>query len=327
MKEKITIGIDFGKSSVKIVKLKESNNFYKLLAYGIFSLIDLKRLKEFILINKLYKGNIRVNINHPSIKIKNIFTPQIPDSEISEAIKWKLKDELGDNIDNWIFRYLKLEENTTIEKISLSVFAITKEILLDRIKLISEFKIKPEIVEPNVQAISLIFNKSKTTSFFFEIGEEISHFMLIKNGNILFIRSMVNISGSTLTQSIARDLNITEEKAENLKKNYIEEETQDKEKILFKNSISNYLSRLVLELQRSIDAANLMYPDERSNLNELCISGASAYLSGFVSYLSKTLGIKVEIFDPFETIDTTSFPDNNLKTNAAYYTVACGLAL
>jgi type IV pilus assembly protein PilM len=329
MKERITTGIDFGKSSVKIIKLKELNNIYKLIAYGTFSLVDQEKLKEFILINKLATGDIRVNINDSSIKIKHVSLPQIPDEEINEAIKWQLKDELGDNIDNWIFRYLKSEENFIPGRISFSVYCVLKEILLNRIMLLNEFKIKPQIIEPNAQAISLIFNKTKEkkSSFFFEMGEEISHFMLIKNEHILFIRSIIDISGSALTQSISRDLNITEEKAENLKKNYIEEETQDKEKNLLKNSISNYLSRLVLELQRSIDAANLMYPDEHSNLNELYISGASACLSGFKNYLSKTLGIKVEIFNPFEAIDTSSFPDNNLKEKALYYTVACGLAL
>lgn len=330
-KKSIKVGIDFGTKNIKVVRLKKNGPEYELLGYGIHKASEENKIKEFFNKHELDKGDIRINSNHISLKVRRVEIPAMSDEEIPEASKWSLKDVLSGNLDDYLFRVIKLPNSLNKnENILLTVFAIKKEITDSRIKHVKKFNLAPTMLAPNISVLRLLVSKfdkeeKASQSLIVEIGNKLSLLGVIYNKFLLFSRLLPGISGEILTRNISRDLNVSLDEADEMKMKY---DDKDKEQnVALANTISHFFSKITIEIQRSMDAFKLFEFEGVPDFSKLYLSGGGVYLSGLVKHLEDFLQIPATLLNPFLCVDTTRFKGSNLADRAALYTVACGLAM
>ena len=315
--------------------MKLLSNQLKLTGFGTIAHEDTQKIKTFLSKMNSNSGIIGVNALFLKVKTKVIELPKMPDEELHEALLWQIKDIIDGPPEEYITRYLKFPTaSPDSKKMSLMVFTQKKEDLKEREIFLKNIGILPDFIEPEVAALRFSFSKTlgtqKDTPYaFLEIGHEHSFFAIFHKDNLLFFRPLNEISGSMLTKSIERDLNLTPEKALELKisyKNGREENREDPELKKLQNTIANFLTKISLEIQRSIDGYAVLRQDI-AQPHRIFISGGGTYLAGFKEYLQTTLGFEVERFKSFDGLDTSNFKDDEIKKNEELYAIACGLAL
>jgi len=197
--------------------------------------------------------------------------------------------------------------------------------------------VRPAILEPALSALSFsvsrcfndIANAENTAVACLEIGATNAFFYVIHQTIPVFLRPLAELSGNELTKSIARDLNCDEERAEQLKlsitSNVDGSSFQSAEAIRLKNTISNFLSKFSLEIQRSLDAYLLSTEGSEVAVDRLVLSGGGSYLFGIVDYLQKTLGMRVDSLNPINAGEVDFDTSTALAGYESMLSVSMGL--
>ena len=106
---KNNIGIDLGVNRICVVIFHCNEGMYSLGGYGLFPYDgNMDKLKKFIGNSGMGSGSVRINIEDPSLKIRRIDLPDMKESETKEAVKWSMKDVVGGDVDDYLFRYVKI---------------------------------------------------------------------------------------------------------------------------------------------------------------------------------------------------------------------------
>jgi len=99
-----------------------------------------------------------------------------------------------------------------------------------------------------------------------------------------------------------------------------------KQKVLkVETTVGHFLSQLVIEVQRSIDAFCIMYGVD--SVDDLYLCGSGVLYPGLVSHIQKTLGIETRVFNPFARMLEKERQTEEVVERAPLYAVAVGLAL
>lgn len=302
------------------------------MVHGFFKRDNLNQIKSAFEMKEIQSGKIRVNIEHPTIKIRRVLVPKVPKEELAEVVKWSLKEVLTENIEGYIYRYQPLPEKTEEGKEAHLVYVIERKVLDEYQSLLSEINVpRPEIIEPSASALVLNFLHNHTISqeervVLINLGACCSHFLVVGSSGLLFSRPFGSISGEILTKQISRNLGLPEEEAEKIKIGDPQAKIPPEKQSLFNNTITNFFSKAVIEVQRSLD----VYSTQASQLNvkKIYFTGGGVHLEGFISYIAETLKMETEAFDPFRRISLGRFQDDEGFLNKKhYYSMACGLAL
>ncbi|MBI2091580.1 MAG: pilus assembly protein PilM [Deltaproteobacteria bacterium] len=332
---KISLGVDIGSEDIKVVCLEKNEESYKLNSYGHFRFGgDEEALKRFVQEAKLPKGDVRINIEDSSLKIRRLDLPTMTEEEFNEAVRWGMKDIVEGDINDFIFRCSKIDPtDLSLEnKIPMLVFAIKADTVSGRRSFAKRIGFKiPSIIEPNAGALACLFDALKgkerdSSKAVVDLGRVFSPFIVIGKKGLVFSRPMNGCSEINFIGQLARDLGIGSKEAEDLKQKFFgggkisgEIETR------LKNSVTQFYSKMAVEIQRSIDGYNLVFG--RQKVDEIFLCGNGAYSKGLIGYLNQTLGVKTGILDPFEFADTREFSPGPFDGKRALFAVACGLAV
>lgn len=326
-----SVGIDLGATNVKVICFQKTEFGRELKAHGFFKRDNPKALVSSLKVKEILSGSLRVNLDDPSVRIRQVFLPQVPKEELPEIIKWACKDLVTGPVDDYVYRYHVTSGDGESNKIPYLIYAVPRSVVQQYLDSLNEMGLmRPSVVEPNSSALALDFLHNYSLGknqrvILINLGGSSSHFMVVGFEGLLFSRPFGNISGSALTKQISRNLGVSEAQAENFKilgENGVKQE----QKSGFKNTVSNFFTSTVLEIQRSLD----LYQTQITGptIEKIYFTGGTALLEGFAPYVSKTLNMRVEMLDPFEKIDLGEFAGTEvLKKNRNFYGIACGLAL
>lgn len=347
-KGKSYLGCDLGATCVKVVQCDKVEKGCKLVKTGILKASDLlsdlirgERIKNFFQENKILPtGHVSVNIENSTLLIRRMSIPKMPERDVKVAIKWNFREFVEGSIDDYIVNYVPVRGFTDGDKMIVSASCISRESVLGRAGLMKDIGLRASFIEPNASALLSVFNytiKWRPDHYYvmLDLGDAVSNFVVLGNGCLLFSRVLTGIHGRRLQDMVEKDLQLTSEKAEGVLKEYLAAskkessvptstpdhslgETPTVEKI-----VSNFISLLVIELQRSIDAFCIMYKKDRVHNIYLC--GGGICLPDLAARLSTGLGVDTELFNPFANIREAE-TISKLPT-APLYAVAVGLAL
>ncbi|MFH1654315.1 MAG: pilus assembly protein PilM [Pseudomonadota bacterium] len=337
---KTTIGIDIGTKNLKVVCLETGINGYKLTAFGFLSCDEKKeQIAKFIKEAGIKTKDVRINIENPSLRIRRLDLPQMPDAELNEAVKWGCRKFVAGSVEDYEFRYTRIntEDLKLSDKIPLIVFAIKRDAIKACVDFTKEIGLAyPKIIEPNASAIASIFDNCSGVSredynIIIDIGSFHALFVVMGKRGFLFSRPLAGSADSNLIAQIARDIGTDSEKAGEIKDSYfgvggaVKHELSEQQNSVLKNTISHFYSRFALEVQRSLDGFTQMFG--KKNISEISLCGGGAYYTELKEFLNKNLNVPVEIFNPFKKINVKSSDMEMLKNSKALFAVACGLAV
>lgn len=337
-------GLDISDLSVKVVQMKERGGEKEVVSFGAVDvpqecIVDgeivnrdsvIMAIKKVINIagpKKIKTKKVICSLPETKAFLRIINLPEMKENEIKEAIKWEIEANIPMSADQVYYDWQVLDRNLTGEKgkMNILVVAFSKKVInqfLETLELAGLEVVGMEI-ESIAQARSLLQEDNKETSLVVDLGDRRTSLLIII-GNIPCFTSSVPISGSGMTDSIAKMLSISFEEAEKTKLAYgIGSFSQ--QDIIFR-SVKPILDGLAAEIERTIDfyLSNLGYS---SSVSRIIICGGGSNMQGLKPYLSKKLDKEIQSGDPWTNFLSPGKIPIIEKGKSVQYSTAIGLAL
>lgn len=337
-------GLDLSDLSVKVVQMREKGEEKEVVSYGSSeivrgSIVDGEIIKQDNVVMAIKKAleiswpekikNKKVICSLPETKafLRIINLPEMKKEEVSEAIRWEIEANIPMSADQVYYDWQILDKKLTGEKgkMNVLVVAFSKKVInqfLETLEL-SGLSAAGMEIESIAQTRSLLSENDSRTSLIVDLGDRRTSLLVII-GNIPCFTSSVPISGSGMTDVIAKMLSISSEEAEKTKLAYgIGSVSQND--IIFR-AVKPTLDGLAIEIERTIDfyLSSLKYS---SSVDRIIICGGGSNMQGLIPYLSKSLNREVEMGNPwinFLTLGKLPIIDKN---KSVQYSTAIGLAL
>ena len=352
--KKYFLGIDIGTSSIKIVELELDGNRPVLSNYGWVYLEELVKENDSLALWKKYvskiirDGKIKakdayVSISSSGSLITLIEFPEMEKADMDQAIRFEAHkyvpvpleevvlswDVVGvANSDSNNFR--KEPEKNIGANPQQQVSVPTKKV---QVLLVAAPKNKVEKYEKMAQDVGLNLKSIEIEGFsmarsligndqgnfiIVDIGARVCNIILAEKGIIKVNRNIYS-GGVDITRAIAKNLNVEESRADNLKikgTNFFAKES---------GVTLPSVEIIISEIKRIIEA---YYRNNGKNkIDSLILSGGTADLTGIADYFQNSLGIKTIAGNPFGRVDYLKALEPKLNELKARFSVAIGLAL
>ena len=349
----MSIGIDIGKYSVKIVELSSTNNQVKVKKIGSlntfadinkFNLEKISRsqlegcvqeLTKQLNINARKARTVVSSISGSVVDIREISTLDMSDEELSVSLELEAKKHIPLDGTDAIIDYHHLGNNTTeIDKINILLVSTTKNVIREHARLIKKSGFKPDIFDTDSIAIANTYKfnhglSPKGADVILNIGNSTTS-LIVWGENCPFFTRNIEISGDYFTNAMMRELRLDYQTAENLKfekgiNAFIEKNGENPEESLESNvSISIEKKTCFNEFCEDIKRTLRFYMKNNSHafFNNFYITGGSSNIPGINEFIASVLDVKVLTFDPLQKISNDIQIDNPNQ-----YSAAIGLAL
>ncbi len=340
---KISVGLDIGFSSIKVVALSKEDKAFKLISLGSVAtpqpgmLSDADSDLETVAVairNLLAATHLEGKEVITALPESKVFTrviddlPYLTDNELSSAIRYAAEEfipmPLADVNLNWQV-LARSEEKGKQTKTIVLVVASPRNIVAKYIKILELAGIKPKALETEIIAVtrSLVGNNPFSPStLIVHLGATTTDFAAVSKGLIWLTRS-ISSGGTALTRALAQHFNFETSQAEEYKKVYGMLEDQLEGKVF--EVLKPVEDIIVSESKRVIQAFEAKY--SQNSIKRVVLSGGGAKMPGAVLYFANNLGLEVQEADPWYSIIKEKSLLPKLSQEATFYSVAVGLAL
>ena len=209
-----------------------------------------------------------------------------------------------------------------------------KELVNSYLEILKQAGATTEIVDVDtIASINALENSISQTKDSQEGGEVVAlidsgarttNISVLKSGVLMFTRN-IPIAGNNITQMIMNVLKQEFEQAEQTKVSEAEVSMGDAGGNEISEVVKTTVEELASEIRRSFDYFKAQ--SREPLIHRIILSGGSANLKSFNTYLSNELGVDVYMGNPLEGISVTVPETDILYNNLQQFTVAIGLAL
>lgn len=334
-----TVGLDFSDATMRFISLSITpkgllpHRFAEMaIPEGAMKggrIIDTQKFVAFL---KTVQEKHKLRYVHVSIPESQVYSVTLSldigaAKNIRGAIELIIEDNIPLKVLETVFDYHILSQNTTT--ITVQVVAMAESVARAYYDAFTQAGIIPVSFELEGQAIArAVLSPEDSGSYMFvDFGAHRTGITIVTNGTAM-VTATLEFGGKIITQTLAKELNISLEEAEKIK--------QEKglsgavgEKQVF-SMVSSALSVLKDEINR-----RFVYWQERKNqsgefprIEKIYLCGGHSNLAGLDEYLSAGLNLPVVQADPWKncfSLDTV-IPSLNKEVSMSYVT-AIGLAL
>lgn len=328
LKERFSVGLDIGTAAIKLIKLKFSKDSVELCGF-VFepAVLDLESaLKKVAGVSDTKKINLSVYGSSTVIRYVNF--PQMTPAELKQALKFEAAKYIPFPIDEINLDGCILKEGLPENKMLVMLAATKKESVNQRLKLIEDAGLKPNLIDIDAIALINAFNFNHSRNEFPEeksiallnIGALMSNLSILEGGIPVLSRD-IYVAGNSFTQKLKETFNLDFNRAEELKLNPPKEEV---EKIPF--ALESVVANLANEVRTSFDYYE---SQSASTVSKIFLSGGGSKFVRLKEMLVNLLGIEVDFWDTFKKINISSEAGDldRIKSLSGSLAVAVGLAL
>jgi len=346
-RKKDIIGLDIGSNSIKLIQLNEENGGYTLSKFGIAHLspeiivegtiMDSVQCVE-VLQNLLKEQGVStkdsvISLSGHSVIVKKVSLPQMTEEELSESIKWEAEQYIPFDINdvNMDFQILNtFVDSDGRQQMNVLLAAVKKDKLAEYTSLVIEAGLRPVIVDIDAFALENMYGinyemKEGETVALINIGASLTNINILKDGLFVFTRD-VSIGGNKYTEAIQKELGLSYDEAEKVKKGESVESVEVGDLSGLESVIENVSTEIASEITRSFGYFKTASGSE--DIDKIILSGGSSKLKNLDSFLQERLEIPVEIVNPFRKINIPpEFDINYIKDVAPIAAVVVGLGI
>lgn len=339
------LGIDVGSSSIKIVELKNEGGKIKLLTYGFsesFNDLDQADPKEIAaVINKICKEagatSRRAISALPTFSVFSsiLNLSGVGKKDLPSAINWEAKKVIPLPLEEMILDWKKIanvnevrvglpaEQLDSKDNTKILLTGAPRTLVKKYIEIFRQAQINLLSLETETFAlIRSLLGNDKSTIMIVEIGTKTSSFNIIEQ-NIPILNRSIDIGGWTITKAISNNLNIGLERAEQFKYDMGISSLDSADNTIPKTIVES-ISPIINEIKYAL---NLYQNKSNKKVDKIIVSGGSALLINFTSYLSKILNLTVLAGDPWAKVSCPVELKPLLDEVAPRMSIAIGLAL
>jgi len=333
----MSVGIDIGSKTIKIVELEKEAKGFRLLASGAVGYQGIlpavsKDDKELLplsdVIRKLHKEahirskEVSVALPEPLVFTRTIKFPLLTDQEIVSAVKWEAEQYIPIPATEAIIEHQIIERSQDASKGVTVLLVASPKILVEKyISLLQGAGLTTVGVETEVLALARALAPETGTFLLLDFGATSTDIAVVKDTMVRFSRS-IPTAGEAFTRALSQSLGIQPEQAEAYKKTYgLSSDLEGK----VKASLAPVFNLVAEEVKNAI---HFYQTEEKGEApKSVIVSGGTSSMPEAISTLSSLLGIEVVVGNPFAKVSADAATLKNLANYASLYSVAVGLAL
>ncbi len=325
-----TIGLDIGDYSVKFIEMLCTPEAIKLQQANVFPLssptpeVLKEALKQVFSAFPIPPRHVRIAVSGPSVITRCVNLPVMTEAELAGAIRFEAENHIPFPIDECILDSQILKQLPDKKMMNVLLVAAKREFIQERLKLLLEFEVKPELVDTDTLCLVNSFEMlndipDQKTYALLNIGHHVSLFVIVLDKLPYFVRDIAH-GGMAITQTVMEMKGISEVEADAFKMNRSFEHLND-----LKLASQKGFGPLVDELKPLIDYFENEVGEE---LKSVWLSGGAAMSVGAPELFSERLGKEVSLWDNTRKLEISGRLDLKfLKEHCAELNVAFGLAL
>ena len=340
------VGLDIGSSGIKLVQLKEHRGQYILQKFGFKPLepeviVDGTVMDEGRVVSAIKElfdelgvkvKQVAVSISGHAVIIKKISLPPMPDDELEGQVKLAAEQYIPFDINevNIDFHVLPPAEGGGDEQGEMSVILVAakKDKINELTELVKGAGLLPLVMDvdafaiENMHGINYPLAQGETVALV-NVGASVMNINIVSQGISLFTRD-IPIGGNRYTEAIQRELGLSYEEAEELKKDG-RNSSSNKESV--RSVIDSVNAEVASEIARTIDYFKSAGSD--GDVQQVLLCGGGAQVTGLVQQLRDRMQAAVEMANPFAEVDTSGsdLDQATLAELAPMAAVGVGLAL
>ncbi|MGH9363678.1 MAG: type IV pilus assembly protein PilM [Thermoanaerobaculia bacterium] len=334
--------MDIGSSAVKLVELKDAKGGgFKLVKTGLSTLspeaiVDGAIMDASLVVDTVnrvlsetgVRGNdFATSLSGHSVIIKKISLPTMSAEELAESIRWEAEQYVPFDINDVNLDYVVLDAGAG-ETMDVLLVAVKKDKIGDYTSIITQVGKTPVLVDVDAFALQNAYEANYPVEpgrvvALVNIGASVTNVNILSGENAIFWRD-ISFGGNQYTDAVQKQLSLSFDQAESLKKGESQAGTSLKEILPILGSVSEDLGQ---ELQKTFDFFIATTSTEK--IDQLFLAGGCSRIVNLDTDLKQRFGIPVEIMNPFRQIDIAGASASRewLIENSPSMAVAVGLAV
>ncbi len=340
-KKKGLVGLDIGSSSVKVVELKQKGGAYELVNVGIETfdpdtVVDgaimnadhvSEKIEKIYLDHGVGTNTVATSVSGHSVIVKRITVAAANEEEVASAIEYEAQQHIpfdpGD-----VFKDYQVLGPASGSGFDVMLVAVKREKIQNYTTVLNMAKKIPVVVDIDAFAVQNAFEVNyepppDLMAALLNVGASIMNINILRAGVPLFTRD-VSVGGNQFTDTLQKELDLSFEDAEKLKKGEEVPNIAPDAKTPHIRSVSEIL---LLEVQKTFDFYR--HTTSTDNIQHIYVAGGTAKIEGLVGLLKSEFNLPVDILNPFQRVkvNPSKFDQGFIDEIASQMTVAMGLAL
>lgn len=336
----MSIGLDIGTTSIKVVELAKRGNQFVLKSAGAVGYsgpeIDANLADEKVMadtagvIKKLFKDakisskDVTLSLPETQVFTRILPFPLLNDQEIASAVKWEAEEYIPIPLNEAIMEHqiIERQENATPPQVLVLLIASQRSLVERYVSIVERAGLNVVAVETELISMVRALAPPQKVVMVIDFGAKSTDIAIAKNGQLFFTRS-IPTAGAAFTRAVSQAMGANAQQAEEYKKTYGLDESQLEGKV--GASLLPIVRVVSQEIKKAIHYYQLNLKGEAPV--SVILSGGSAGMPGMAPALTNLLGVEVTIGTPFSKLQVDPAAAQNLANYAPLYSVAVGLAL
>lgn len=331
-------GLDIGSTSSKIVQLERDGNKFRLLAAGLVptptpglaSEADNALVALATALKKLHQDarvttkNVITALPEGQIFSRVIELPPMNDDELAQAIPWEAEQFVPKplnevNLDWQVVSRGGLDKEAQPMKVLL--VAAPKVLISKYLKVCSLAGFEVVAIETEMTAVArALVPPNASPTMLVDFGAKTTDLTIVDNGQVVMTRS-IPTAGEAFTRAVSTGLALEITQAEEYKRAYGLAEKELEGKV--KGALTPVFEAVSSEIKKALA---FWQEKETKPVASVVLTGGTANLPEVSTLLARSLGIEVQLANPFSSLTAEEKAISSLKNNASVFAVAVGLA-
>jgi type IV pilus assembly protein PilM len=316
-KKKGLVGLDIGSSAVKAVELKAGGKGgaeYQLVNIGMEPLppeaiVDgaimdtgavIDAIQRVFSDQKIKTSDVCTGVSGNAVIVKKISLPQMSEEELAESIHWEAEQYIPFDIQDVSIDYEVIEGGGG-GNMDVLLVAVKKDKISDYTSAISQAGKNPLVVDVDVFALQNCYEVNYGTDpgrvlALLNVGASIMNINILRGGTSIFNRDIA-VGGNQYTDAIQKDLNLSFDQAETLKRGGRVEGAAVENLPPILQAVSE---NIALEIQKTFDFFKATSSEDR--IDRIFLSGGASKVQGLRDLLADRFEAGVEIMNPFNNV-------------------------
>ncbi|HZI61011.1 MAG TPA: type IV pilus assembly protein PilM [Pyrinomonadaceae bacterium] len=341
--KKNLVGLDIGSSSVKAVELGKKGASLQLLNLGFENLqtdtivdgqiMELNNVSNVIAHifseHQIRSNRVVAGVSGHSVIVKNIVLPQMSSEELQESFSWHAEEHIPFDIADVNLDYELTGKSS--ETLHVLMAACKSDKIANVKQAIQLAGKQPVIIDVDAFALQNCYElnyqpRAGEVVALLNIGAATMNINILNGSRSVFARD-ASVGGSQYTSLLQRELGLSFEQAEGVKRGMPLPEGVEPKPI--QPIIETVSETLALEMKKTVDFYRATAQDGEGTIQKILIAGGGSKLPGLADFLGRRFDIPVEVFDPFRQIevDERKFDPDYMREIVPEMAVAVGLAL
>lgn len=350
-KPKSRLGIDIGTSTIKIVELEKEGGRLSLKNYGLFEFKgsdsslksgeggktqDILKLpdgeiiwgiKEVIKKSKIKAVNVVASIPSFSTFATVIEMPYLSEQDLAKSLPFETRKYIPVPLDEVVLDWSIIDiprANTDVTKpttVEVFIAAVPKDETVRYQRIMREAGLNLRALElENSALIRALLGNDLSPTVVVNIGGRSASIVIVNRGYER-VSHNYEVGGFEVTKSIARSLNVSLEKAEELKKKLGLKEVDEN---TIYSAMKSLIDMMVFETRKTL----INYEESKNQkISKILLVGGLVNMPNFANYFQQKLGREVYIGNSFARIVYPQILAPVMQELTSTFAVAIGLAM